>query len=474
MKWLRGFREGRPMVRPTLILVVLLLLLIAAAGAMSPGSGTRAALLEPPDGRTYHGIQTIFGGHLGYLAALEDSTIFPAVRGHFLSVPGTRPPATTFSGLRSFLASADSFGFTPEVSLFLVTSNESPTGATDSIIAVTSQYDAFIDSIVVISHNHNKRMFVRIGGEFNGWWNGGGYHPYYYVGAFRKITDRYAALGFRDSIATVWCYEPDGPDDFDSVGTLGPLWYPGDTYVDWFGLDVFDAEHFDQELPDYRNGVITKKGKSERFLAMARAQGKPVYLNETSAKGVTLTADSLDSVNDWHGWFAKFWVFMDNHVEIKGFNYINQDWESTGYPGWGDARIQNSNYITSWYREEMRRPKYIHLHEGAVTSVGAGSDVTGRLIPAQIHPNPCSMTTSIRFSLPSRVAQDMGGDGAGRRALLRVFDVLGREVAALESGPLVPGAHELTFSASGLGSGVYFCHLSVGSSAAAIKLVVVR
>lgn len=399
------------MPRRTFPLFLSLVAMLAVSAALSPASWITGALLEPPDGRTFHGIQTIFGGHIGYLAALDDPAIFPAVRGHFLSVPGTRPPAMTFSGLRSYFASADSFGFIPEVSLFLVTSNESPDGATDSIIAVSSQYDAFLDSIVTISHNYNKRMFVRIGGEFNGWWNGGGYHPYYYVSAFRKITDMYAAHGFRDSIATVWCYEPDGPNDFDSVSSLGALWYPGDTYVDWFGLDVFDAEHFDQELPDYIRGVITRKGKSERFLAMARSKEKPVYLNETSAKGVTITADSLDSVHDWNAWFAKFWVFMDNHIEIKGFNYINQDWENTGYPGWGDARIQNSDYITSWYRQEMRRPKYIHLH-GEVASVETAADVSGRSIAARIHPNPFSSTTSIRFTLP-RGGEGMGRDGGG-------------------------------------------------------------
>jgi len=447
---------------------------LAVSAAVSHPAGITGVLLEPPDGRTYHGTQTVFGGHVGYLAALGDSTIFPAVRGHFLSVPGTRPPAMTFNGLRSYLASADSVGFIPEVSLFLVTSNESPTGATDSVIAVSTLYDAFIDSIVAISRSHNQRMFVRIGGEFNGWWNGGGYHPYYYVTAFQKIADRYAAQGFRDSIATVWCYEPDGPNDFDSVGALGPLWYPGDAYVDWFGLDVFDAEHFDQDLPDYRNGVITKKGKSERFLAMARDKGKPVYLNETSAKGVTITADSLDSVHDWNAWFAKFWTFMDNHVEIKGFNYIDQDWEHTGYPGWGDARIENSPYITSWYREEMRRPKYIHLHAATPAAVEAAGDPPGRRqqLSMLVSPNPLRTTAHIRIALPGRDADTGVGDGSGQRITLRVFDLCGRQVARLTSPSLGPGLAEMTFSPTGLASGVYFLRLSSGAASASTKIVV--
>lgn len=420
------------------------------------------AFMEPPDGKVYHGTQTVFGGHVGYLAALNDTTIQPRIRGIFLSVPGTRAPANTFSGLRSFFASADSFGFIPEVGLFLVTSSASSTGATDSIIAVSTQYDYFLDSIIVISKNYGKRMFVRIGGEFNGWWNGGGYRPYYYVTAFRKIVNMYAARGFRDSIATNWCYEPAAANDFDSVGVNGPLWYPGDAYVDWFGLDVFDSNDFDPSEPDYRNGVITKKGKSERFLAMARTKHKPVYLNETSAKGVTITADSIDSHNDWNNWFAKYWTFIGNHVEIKGFNYINQDWESTGYPGWGDARIQNSQYITTWYKQEMHNPKYIHLHS-SLTSVDQTTSAPDNFILYQNYPNPFNPTTHIRF--------EVGGSGF---VSLRVFDVLGKEVATLVNENLAPGSYERTWTGEGQASGIYFYRLTSGSFTSTMKLLLLR
>lgn len=421
-----------------------------------------SAKFEPPDGRAYHGVQTFGGFHAGYLSALGDSSIHPRVRGTFISVPGTRPPANTFSGLRSFFASSDSHGFIPEVGLFLVTSNASPTGATDSIIAVSTQYDYFLDSVIAISANYGRRMFVRIGGEFNGWWNGGGYHPYYYVQAFRKIVNMYAARGLRDSIATNWCYEPDGPNDFDSIGVNGPLWYPGDGFVDWFGLDVFDAEHFDPLLPDTLRGQITKKGKSERFLAMARARGKPVFLNESSAKNVTITPDSIDSRNDWNRWFAKFWTFIGNHAEIKGFNYINQDWENTGYPGWGDARIQNSPFITAWYRQEMRNPRYIHLRS-PITSVSPASPAPDGFVLHQSFPNPFNPAALIRYELP-----------AAGETRLAVYDVLGREVAVLAEGVKEAGIHEVTFDGAAFSSGVYFYRLTAGEGSRVRRMLLMK
>lgn len=330
------------------------------------------ALLEPEDGRVYHGVQTMTFHDAadpleGFFSAISDSTIQPAVRGFFMSIPGERGPANTLMGLNKFFHTADSVGFIPELSLFLVGKT-----ASDSVIAVSTEHDWIIDSVITLCKNYGRKMFLRIGGEFNGsgeGWNGGGYHPYLYVTMFRKIVDMYAARNFRDSIAVNWCYEPDAPNDFDSVDSRGARWYPGDEYVDWFGLDVFDSTHFDQSLNDYDRRGITKKGKSERFLAMAREKGKPVFLSETSAKGVNISSDNEDGINDWNNWFAKYWEFIDAHKEIKGFAYIDANWPEHAYPGWGDARIENNTYIVGKYIEEMKKPKYIHLKTNVSTGI---------------------------------------------------------------------------------------------------------
>ncbi|MCB2205841.1 T9SS type A sorting domain-containing protein [bacterium] len=375
---------------------------------------TGRVLLEPEDGRVYHGVQTVSFGNGsadldGYLAAMDERTQ-PAVRGFFFSIPGTRGPAMTLQALERFYEQADSIGFIPELSLFLTGEH-----STDSVIAVSDTYDDVIDSIVTLSAQYGRAMFLRIGGEFNGTWNG--YHEYLYVDMFRKITDMFAARGLRDSIATIWCYMPAAPANFDSVDVRGPLWYPGDDYVDWFGLDVFDSENFDQSLPDSDRRGLTTKGKSELFLAMARAKNKPVYMSETSAIRLELTADPADGAADWDAWFEKFWEFIEVHPEIKGFSYINTDWPEHAYPGWSDARIQSSPYIAGKYFEEMQDPRYIHLPWSASTGIEWKATQSPQLSLRQNYPNPFNPTTTIAFSIPS-----------GQQALLRIFDALGREV----------------------------------------------
>ncbi len=67
----------------------------------------------------------------------------------------------------------------------------------------------------------------------------------------------------------------------------------------------------------------------------------------------------------------------------------------------------------------------------------------------QNYPNPFNPSTTIKFSVPK----------AGNYSL-RVFNVLGQEVAKLHNGQLNAGTHEATFNASKLGSGVYFYNLT--------------
>jgi len=63
-------------------------------------------------------------------------------------------------------------------------------------------------------------------------------------------------------------------------------------------------------------------------------------------------------------------------------------------------------------------------------------------------PNPCASTTTIPFTLRS-----------GGLASLCVFDVMGRQVATLESGYLDAGLHKTVFDASNLPDGVYYYKL---------------
>jgi len=60
------------------------------------------------------------------------------------------------------------------------------------------------------------------------------------------------------------------------------------------------------------------------------------------------------------------------------------------------------------------------------------------------------------------------------RVLLRVFDILGKEVATLVNESLQPGTYETIFDAGKLTSGVYFYKLTAGDFSEIRKMILMR
>ncbi len=92
----------------------------------------------------------------------------------------------------------------------------------------------------------------------------------------------------------------------------------------------------------------------------------------------------------------------------------------------------------------------------------------------QNYPNPFNESTTIRFSLTPSFSHDERASEGQVRVTLKVFDVLGKEVAKLAEGELGSGIHSVVFDASDLASGLYFPRLTVGSLSLTKKVVLIK
>jgi len=81
----------------------------------------------------------------------------------------------------------------------------------------------------------------------------------------------------------------------------------------------------------------------------------------------------------------------------------------------------------------------------------------------QNYPNPFNPTTTISYDLP-----------ANGYVTMKVYDILGREVATLVNGYEQAGSYETTFDASKLASSVYFYRINAGRFSDVKKLMVVK
>ena len=81
----------------------------------------------------------------------------------------------------------------------------------------------------------------------------------------------------------------------------------------------------------------------------------------------------------------------------------------------------------------------------------------------QNYPNPFNPTTTIEFKLPET-----------SHVTLKVYDILGREVASLVNEVKTSGNYKVYFNASNLASGVYFYRIEAGKFIATKKLLLLK
>ena len=189
-------------------------------------------------------------------------------------------------------------------------------------------YDASIHKYAADCKNLSGEIFLRIGFEFDGKWNG--YDAENYKTAFRHIVDLFNADGVTN-VAFVWCAsDPEIKNMMD--------WYPGDEYVDWFAFDIFGDANYDATW----------------YKKQADEHSKPILIGESSRskKNVPLKE-----------YFDTYFANLKNpNYGISGFEYINWDWSLTtpGWAGWGNSMYTKDPEIVKLYNDEMKNPRYIH------------------------------------------------------------------------------------------------------------------
>jgi hypothetical protein len=81
----------------------------------------------------------------------------------------------------------------------------------------------------------------------------------------------------------------------------------------------------------------------------------------------------------------------------------------------------------------------------------------------QNYPNPFNPSTTIRYSVPVQ-----------GQVTLRIYNMLGQEVAKLVNGVLPAGNHTVSFDAGQLATGIYFYELKAGKSTDIKKMMLLK
>jgi uncharacterized lipoprotein YddW (UPF0748 family) len=106
---------------------------------------------------------------------------------------------------------------------------------------------------------------------------------------------------------------------------------------------------------------------------------------------------------------------------------------------------------------------YWALRTAAPTSIAVDEEIPDQYLLSQNYPNPFNPSTQIRFQIPEATG-----------VILKVYDMLGREVGELVNDYLSPGTYTVTFDAAALPSGMYIYQLRAGSFVENKRMIFVK
>lgn len=171
---------------------------------------------------------------------------------------------------------------------------------------------------------------------------------------------------------------------------------------------------------------------------------------ETNNNGFDIERRKIDNNNQHSEWVRIGFVSgYGSTTEIHRYSFTDKNVKSGKY----QYRLKQINYDGSF--------EYSKIVEVEVP-------LPGRFYLSQNYPNPFNPTTIIKYSIPSIETKNFIS------VQLKVYDILGNEVATLVNEEKPAGEYEVEFNGGKLTSGLYFYRLQAGSFSETKKLILMR
>ena len=197
-----------------------------------------------------------------------------------------------------------------------------------------------------------------------------------------------------------------------------------------------------------------------------------IFLNRLTAYAAGdggLILKTTDGGNNWKQQIS------GTNIRLECINFINQTtgWIVGGFGG--DVILKTTNGGTNWIPQVSGSTQQLFCVYFLPTLTGiepVSTELPGKFELFQNFPNPFNPSTIIKFSIPengtpiNRDAKNGKWKIENGNVTLKIYNILGKEVATLVNEKLNPGIYEVTFDArhggsKSLNSGIYFYKLTL-------------
>ncbi len=133
----------------------------------------------------------------------------------------------------------------------------------------------------------------------------------------------------------------------------------------------------------------------------------------------------------------------------------------------------NGDGLMDIYLCGFQHTDYLYIAEGNVTSIEESpiDKNPEEFSLLQNFPNPFNPTTKIKYTIPAVIASQAK---QSQLVTLKVYNILGNEIATLVNEEKEPGTCEVNFDASRLTSGMYFYTLKAGKYSETKKMILLK
>ena len=175
-------------------------------------------------------------------------------------------------------------------------------------------------------------------------------------------------------------------------------------------------------------------------------------------------SDSMQGVSGTAAFRARGRQFSTNATPLSDvFILPNQDIAS----GVSNIATDGSSYYLTW-RDDRRNETYLNMFAKKMGSFVTFVATPDPILPSRFelynaYPNPFNPSTTIQFALPKRA-----------KVTIKVYDILGRQVATLVDDTYQAGVHQVSLDARDLASGLYIYRIRSGDFTASRTLILLK
>lgn len=343
------------------------------------------------------------------------------------------------------------------------------------------QYNTFVSSQGTLCLRHGDRTTVNGNYFFGDGKDGTGGIRFY--GDDHKIFNNY----FEGLTGTIWdaaLIITNGDADYGSSTDWSKHFRPKNAVI---AFNTFVNNLHNIEIGYTNNGNYTK-APSNNSIANNVVQGsvnelihiytQPINMlwesnimfpTGSAVLGITASYTQIKQIDPLLTEMDSLWFVSSNSPAIDSatgiYDYVIDDFN-------GQQRINLKDIGADEYSNEpiVRKPLTPDdvgpYADEIISSVETGSNSNpnpNSLVLYQNYPNPFNPSTTISFSIPNN-----------EYVSLKVYDILGNQVASLINEKLLKGSHSIEFTAYGLASGIYFYCLQAGNLVDTKRLVLLK